>query len=157
MSKIELTTIINAPVARCFDLARSIDLHKISTIGTNEEAVAGIMTGLIGMGEHVSWRAKHFGITQHLTSEITAFQWPSHFRDEMLKGPFKIIVHDHLFERYGSSTRMLDIFEFESPCGVLGRVANQLLLTRYLRKLLQKRNMIIKDFAETEKWKSVLS
>lgn len=31
MPKIYLETIVNAPIERVFDLARSIDLHKIST------------------------------------------------------------------------------------------------------------------------------
>ena len=69
MPKIELTTIIDAPIERCFDLARSIDLHKLSTAGTDEEAIAGVMSGLIGKNEQVTWKAKHFGITQKLTSK----------------------------------------------------------------------------------------
>jgi hypothetical protein len=84
MPFIELTTFIHAPIDRCFDLARSIDLHKLSTQGTEEEAIAGVTSGLIGKGEQVTWKAKHFGITQKLTSRITVFEYPYHFRDEML-------------------------------------------------------------------------
>ncbi|MDV3308737.1 MAG: hypothetical protein LOY03_07970 [Cyclobacteriaceae bacterium] len=60
MPRIELTTIIHAPIERCFNLARSIDLHRPSVVGTKEEAVAGVTSGLIGMGEQVTWRARHF-------------------------------------------------------------------------------------------------
>jgi hypothetical protein len=104
MPKIEMTTIIVAPVELCFDLARSIDLHKISTEGTDEEAIDGVTTGLIGPDEFVTWRARHFGITQQLTSKITAFERPSYFRDEMTKGIFRSVKHDHLFEANGSVT-----------------------------------------------------
>lgn len=89
MPVIRLTTIINAPVAVVFDLSRSIDLHKISTAHTNEQAVAGKTSGLIGMDESVTWRAKHFGVTQLLTSKITAFESPHYFTDEMVSGAFK--------------------------------------------------------------------
>lgn len=41
MPIIELKTHIKANRAIVFDLSRSIDLHKISTEQTNEEAIAG--------------------------------------------------------------------------------------------------------------------
>ena len=156
MPVIELTTIINAPIERCFDLARSIDFHKVSIEGTNEEAIAGVTSGLIGKGQRVTWRARHFGITQTLTSEITQFQYPYRFRDEMTKGAFKMIRHDHSFEESDGRTVMRDTFQFESPGWVLGSVLNKLVLTRYLRKLLTKRNQMIKEFAENENWKTIL-
>jgi len=148
MPVIELVTHIHAPIEICFDLARSIDLHKRSTAGTGEEAVAGVTSGLIGAGETVTWRAKHFGIRQHLTSVITAFDYPVYFRDEMVRGAFKSIKHDHRFERSGAMTIMRDLFEFESPGGLAGRLFNTLILTRYLTQLLKKRNRVIKEVGE---------
>jgi hypothetical protein len=50
MIRIQLTTAIAAPVKRCFDLARSIDLHMASTDWTGEHAIAGVTAGLIGLG-----------------------------------------------------------------------------------------------------------
>jgi hypothetical protein len=40
MPVISLKTIIEADIGLCFDLARSIDLHTISTAHTNERAIA---------------------------------------------------------------------------------------------------------------------
>lgn len=156
MPKIELVTIIHAPIERCFDLARSIDLHKLSTAGTDEEAISGKTTGLIGKDEHVTWKAKHFGITQRLTSKITAFEHPYHFRDEMLEGPFRMIRHDHLFETRQGETLMRDEFEFESPCGILGKWFTKIILERYLRNLLTSRNQVIKETAEGPRWQLIL-
>ena len=79
MPVIHLETLINAPIDVVFNLSRSIDLHKISTAHTNEQAIAGVTTGLIGMGERVTWRAKHVGFTQKLTSTITSFNAPYFF------------------------------------------------------------------------------
>ena len=156
MTTIHLTIFINAPIERVFDLSRSIDLHKLSTAGTNEKAVAGVTSGLIGKGQQVTWRAKHFGITQALTSEITQFQYPYRFRDEMMKGAFRMIKHDHLFERSGDKTVMRDKFEFKSPGWILGIVFNKLILIKYLHDLLINRNKIIKEVAESERWKQIL-
>lgn len=76
MPEIELRTEINAKKEIVFDLSRSIDLHKISTHQTKEQAIAGKTSGLIGLDESVTWRAKHFGIYQTLTSKITEFDPP---------------------------------------------------------------------------------
>src|SRR5690606_21247689 len=157
MPLIELTTIINAPIDRCFDLARSIDLHKLSTEGTDEEAIAGVTSGLIGKNQEVTWRARHFGITQTLTSRITKFDRPYLFRDEMIKGAFKTIKHDHIFCESGDKTVMQDKFYFESPGWIVGAVFNHFVLTRYLHSILTKRNQMIKRIAESDDWKNILN
>jgi ligand-binding SRPBCC domain-containing protein len=152
-----LQTDINAPVQLVFDLSRSIDLHKVSTQHTNEEAIAGKTSGLIGAGESVTWRAKHFGIYQTLTSKITEYQSPHLFVDEMVDGAFKQFRHEHRFEAIGDGhTRMHDTFDYTSPLGPLGKLADLLFLKRYMSKLLEKRNQTIKQFAENGRWKEVL-
>lgn len=157
MPKIELVTEIKSTIAICFDLARSIDLHKISTAKTNEEAIEGKTSGLINLNEFVTWQATHFGIKQKLTSKITAFERPNYFVDEQVKGIFKSIYHEHKFEQLSDKVIMKDVFEFHSPYGIFGELVNKLVLTNYLRKLLYDRNNIIKEFAETNKWKLVLN
>jgi ligand-binding SRPBCC domain-containing protein len=156
MPKIELETEIHSTLEICFDLSRSIDLHKLSTSQTKEEAIAGKTSGLIGPGEWVTWRATHLGIRQELSSKITAFERPHFFVDEQAKGIFKSFSHLHEFEQKGKWVIMRDVFEFESPFGLLGQIFNFIYLNKYMRKLLETRNQVIKDFAETEKWKGVL-
>jgi len=150
MPKIELLTEINAPIEKVFDLSRSIDLHMESTKQTGERAIAGKTNGLIGLGETVTWRAKHFGIWQTLTSKIVEFEPPNLFVDEMVSGAFKGFRHEHHFITSGDQTIMKDIFEFESPLGILGRIFNKLILTPYMTKLLVKRNKVIKEAAEKQ-------
>ncbi len=89
MPKILLETHIKAPINRVFDLARSIDLHEKSTSQTKEKAIAGKTSGLLGLGETVTWRAKHLGIYQTLTVEMIACQRPHSFTDKMIQGAFK--------------------------------------------------------------------
>jgi ligand-binding SRPBCC domain-containing protein len=157
MPKIKLQTVINSNIERCFDLSTSIDLHKISTARTKEEAVGGRVSGLINLGEYVTWKATHFGISQKLTSKITEYNRPYHFRDEQLKGAFKYFAHDHNFQVQGNKVIMEDIFDFQSPFGLVGNLVDKFILTNYLKKFLCERNNLIKEYAETEKWKSVLA
>ena len=156
MPRIELRTEIKANKEIVFDLSRSIDLHKISTAHTNETSIAGKTSGLIGLHESVTWRAKHFGIYQKLTSKVTEFNRPNFFVDEMVNGAFKSFRHEHHFLELKEGTLMTDIFAYESPFGILGRIANIVFLKKYMTELLEKRNSTIKAFAESEKWKMVL-
>jgi len=156
MPTITLKTFIDAPIERVFDLSRSIDLHKISTSQSNEEAIAGKISGLIELHETVTWQAKHFGIVQTLTSKISEFNRPHYFVDEMLDGVFNSIHHLHLFSVENGKTNMRDEFKYTAPMGLLGEIADQLFLKSYLTKLLTKRNAIIKDYAESDKYQAFL-
>ncbi len=157
MPILELVTHVAAPVERCFDLCRSIDLHRDSFGATGERAVAGVTSGLIGPSESVTWEATHFLVRQRLTSRITAFDRPRHFRDSMVSGAFRRFDHDHVFEPDGhGGTVMRDVFDFDAPLGVLGRIAEATFLTRYMRRLLEERNAAVQRIAESEEWRAYL-
>ena len=156
MAMIVLTTEIDAPMTRVFDLARSIDLHTDSTAKTRERAVAGVTAGLIGAGDEVTWRARHFGVWLSLTVRVETFEPPVHFSDAMLRGAFRSMVHHHHFAPSPNGTIMRDEFEFHSPFGVLGRVVDVLILRPYLRSLLVERNRIVKATAESDDWRKYL-
>jgi ligand-binding SRPBCC domain-containing protein len=156
MPTIHLTTFVAAPAERVFDLCRSIELHRKSMAHTREEVIGGTTNGLIGLNDTVTWKAKHLLKTRVLKSKIIAMNRPLSFTDEMMDGDFKSLRHEHHFKKIDNGTLLIDLFHFESPYGGLGRLANQLFLTRYMRKLLELRNHMIKEYAESEKWKFIL-
>ena len=151
METIRIELWIAAPIERCFDAARDLDLHVKSMAHTNERAVAGRTSGLIELGEEVTWRARHLGITQHFTSKITAFDRPHHFRDEMQRGAFRSFVHDHFFEADGDRTKMIDVLHFSAPLGILGRLAEKLFLRRYMTRLLTERATVIQSSLQSSR------
>jgi ligand-binding SRPBCC domain-containing protein len=152
MAVIRLETVIAAPVERCFELSRNLDFHLRSLAHTGERAVAGRTSGLIELGESVTWEARHFGVRQRLTTKITAMDRPRYFRDEMTAGAFAVFADDHWFEeRDGagqSATVMTEELLFRSPYGLLGWVVDALVMRRYLRRLLEGRNRELKREAE---------
>ncbi|MEO5930543.1 MAG: SRPBCC family protein [Candidatus Kapaibacterium sp.] len=156
MPIITLTTHISAPIERVFDLSLSVDLHVASMGHTGESAVGEITTGLLKLGDAVTWRARHLGVRQRLTSKITALDRPLYFRDSMVRGAFSRFDHDHYFERLGAGTIMRDRFNYTSPLGLLGHAADWLFLKRYLTTLLMKRNTTIRRIAETDRWRQFL-
>ncbi|MEM9913950.1 MAG: SRPBCC family protein [Planctomycetota bacterium] len=149
MPTISVETRIAAPPELCFDLARDTEFHARSLEHTGERAVAGVTSGLIGFGESVTWEARHLGVRQRLTSQITAFDPPYHFRDCMTQGAFKRFAHDHFFDEDGGEvTVMRDVIDFASPAGPIGRVFDRVFLAGYLRRLIRGRGEMIRREAE---------
>ena len=157
MPTIHLTTFIVASVSRVFDLARNIDVYKQSMNKHKEEAVAGIRFGLIEKNETVTWKAKHLFKTRFYRTEIIDMKKPDMFVDEQVKGDFKMMKHIHHFKPCDNGTIMIDVVEFEAPYGNVGKLFNKLYLTTYVKRLIEQRNKVLKDVAETDKWRKFLS
>jgi len=159
MIRIEETTLIYAPIERCFDLSRSVEVHLHANVHSGEQALAlgGVTSDLVGMSEQVTWRAKHFGIWHNLTSKTTALKSPSYFQVTMVRGIFRSMQADHLFQSLRSGvTEMKDIFSIAAPLPLLGPLAEALFLRRYMLALLRERNAVIKRIAESSEWEKYL-
>jgi ligand-binding SRPBCC domain-containing protein len=149
MPIIEVQTHVQASIERCFDLARDLDLHLRSMAHSGERAIGGRTSGLICLGEEVTWEARHFGIRHRHTSRITGYDRPHFFRDSMTQGRFARFDHDHIFTAQEAGTLMRDVIDFASPFGVLGRVVDDVFMTKYLTNLISRRNEVIKHAAES--------
>jgi ligand-binding SRPBCC domain-containing protein len=150
MPFIRLETIIAAPIELCFDLSRDLDVHMASSGATGERAVAGVTSGMVKLGDEVTWEATHLGVRQRLTSRIIAYERPRMFVDEMLRGAFKRWHHTHLFEQQAGGTLMIDEVDYASPLWLLGGLVDLLYLKNYMRRFLLRRNAHIKIAAENK-------
>lgn len=121
-----------------FDISLDIDAHRESMSRSGEQAVAGVTSGRIGLGETVTWRARHFGFWFTMTSEIAELERPARFVDRQVRGPFRLFIHEHEFEPAGNGSRMTDRITLASP--VFGRLAERWILVPYLRRLIRIRN-----------------
>ena len=150
MPIIILETYVKAPIGMCFDFSRDVEIHTQTTSQTQERAVGGITTGLLKKGDEVTWEAIHFGVKQRLTAKISKMNEPYTFTDVMVKGAFYSFTHTHEFIESGSGTIMKDIFEYKSPFGILGQLADRLFLEKYMRNFLVSRANELKKIAEIE-------
>lgn len=121
-----------------FDASLDIDAHVASMSDSGERAIGGVTSGRIGLGESVTWRARHVGVWFTMTSRITALDRPDRFVDEQVRGPFRAFRHEHTFETVDGGTLMTDTLTVASP--VFGRLAERLILVPYLRRLIRQRN-----------------
>jgi ligand-binding SRPBCC domain-containing protein len=149
MTRLQTTLAIHAPIQRCFDLARSVEAHLAGNVHWGETADADA-SGLLGAGDRVTWRARHFGIRWRLTSRITGMDRPAWFQDAMVSGPFRYMRHDHYFRALAPDrTEMRDVFCFASPFPMP-------FLRRYMLALLRERNAAIQSIAESQEWRRYL-
>ncbi|WP_047154059.1 SRPBCC family protein [Aneurinibacillus tyrosinisolvens] len=139
---------IKAPIKICFDLARNVEIHTQTTSKTKERAVGGVTKGLLEEGDTVTWEAVHFGIKQKLTAKVTTMQKPYKFVDVMLKGAFHSFSHIHQFIEEGNGTIMIDTFQYKSPFGPIGVIADKLFLEKYMRDFIVSRAKELKNIAE---------
>lgn len=121
MPTILIQQFIKADPTVCFDFARDVTIHTQTTSNTNERAVAGVTSGLLEIADTVTWEAKHLGVKQRLTAQITEMNRPHHFTDEMVQGAFHSFTHLHTFEAVTGGTLMTDQFTYKAPFGFLGR------------------------------------
>ena len=140
---------ISAPIERCYDLSLSVELHLRSAASTGERVVGGVSSGVLTLGDHVTWEARHLGLRRRLSMTISVADPPRMFRDEMVSGPFRRLVHDHFFAQADGGTLMHDVLEFSS--GV--RPLDALVLKPHLLRFLLRRNATIKELAEGEGWR----
>lgn len=148
MPTIKHKQFVKAPVEICFDLARNVDTHLMTTAKTKEKAVGGVTHGLLKEGDSVTWEAAHFAIRQKLTAKVIYMQQPTEFVDIMVEGAFKSFTHTHRFVEVKDGTLMIDIFEYKSPFGPLGIIADKLFLYRYMESFIINRAIELKKLAE---------
>ncbi|GAB3847535.1 hypothetical protein GCM10028822_09090 [Hymenobacter terrigena] len=148
MARIELEMMVQASAEACYALALNVEAHLASTHQTAERVAAGPTSGQLKLGDVVTWEARHLGFRQRLTVRISAATPPHHFQDELVRGAFRTLRHDHYFEAVPGGTRVRDVFEFSSPLGFVGQWFDWLFLKRYLTRFLQARNAMLKQQLE---------
>lgn len=147
MTVVVVKTHIAAPLEVCFDLARDVDVHCQTSHSTQERIVFATKRRM-ELGDCVTFEGVHFGIRQQLSGRIVAYERPLFFADEMTRGAFKRMRHEHFFHAQGSGTLMTDRLDFASPFSAIGTVADVLFVKPHLQRFLWRRNRVLKHLAE---------
>ena len=148
---------VRAPAARCFDLARSVDLHVDSATDIAARAVGGRMEGLSEAGDETTWSARFCGMRFAMTTQIEGFTPPAVFGDRLTRGLLRQFAHIYRFAPLpdGGCT-MSDELTIEAPFGPLGRLAERFYLARRMASLVRWRLEHVQRVAESEAWRRYL-
>ncbi|MDS0258976.1 SRPBCC family protein [Haloarcula sp. S1CR25-12] len=152
MGRILRETRIDAPRKRVFDLARHVEAH-VETMPA-EEAIGA--TGLLELGDFVTFRQRQFGVPFELTAEVTVMDRPNRFVDEQRAGVFGSLVHEHTFEDCEGGTLMRDSVRFAMPFGPLGKTGEPV-ARRRLQRLIDYHATALRAVAEGDEWQRFLN
>ena len=152
-----MTTFVAAPIDRVFDLSRHLALYRQVFQTRHESFSSGAGSNLLDKGETITIIAKHAGRSRMSMLKITNFQKPILFVEEQAKGDLQHYSHEHHFKPVDNGTIIIDLVEFGMPKDIPGKIFGKLYFRNYLEAMLRKRNEVIRSYAETEKWRAVLS
>ena len=157
MNNIHVTTFILAPPDRVFDLSRNTSIYKAVLKDRKESFSSGAGASLIASGETITFNARHLGKTRMMTARLIEMERPKCFAEEQVKGDLKSFRLESHFKEVENGTILINILHFEGPRDFLGSLIAKFYLKSYLEKFLLKRNAVIKQYAESDKWKAVLN
>ena len=96
--------------------------------------------GKIYPGMIISYKVKplpYFKTTW--VTEITQVENKVFFVDEQRIGPYKMWHHEHWLEATADGVKMTDIITYQPPLGILGTVANHLVIRKKLDEIFASR------------------
>ncbi len=148
MGDITVRTWIDAPVEHCFDLARDVGAHVESAAFSGERLVEpGKLSGILEAGDLVCFEGRHGGLRQRFCARITYVDRPHLFVDEMVKGFFRELRHEHWFSPLAGGTLMTDHLVWRAPLGALMDVVY---MTRHMTWFVSTKQQNLKRIAEAQ-------
>ncbi|WP_372649609.1 SRPBCC family protein [Draconibacterium sp.] len=85
------------------------------------------------------------GIPTTWVTEITHVEPQKYFVDEQRVGPYKLWHHEHHIEAVKDGVLMKDIVSYSPPLGVLGQLANTLLISKKLEAIFDYRTKAFEE------------
>jgi ligand-binding SRPBCC domain-containing protein len=83
------------------------------------------------------------GINTTWVTEITHLKENSYFVDEQRVGPYKIWHHQHILKSTTNGVLMTDIVSYQPPFGVIGNLANKIIIKQKLNEIFNYRTKAI--------------
>ena len=78
-------------------------------------------------------------------TEITHVKEKEYFVDEQRVGPYKLWHHEHKIIPINEGVLMTDLVTYQPPYGILGRLANHLIIRKKLAEIFEYRRNILYD------------
>lgn len=145
---LEKSIIIDCPVKKAFEFHS--DTNNLKKITPDSIKVNIIRMDLpLKKGSEILLEIKQFGFLKNKwLIRLTEFNENSQITDTQINGPFKNWVHEHIFEEVNGKTKMTDRIRYELPFGILGILADKILIHKMIEKQFEFRHKVTKELLE---------
>lgn len=92
-----------------------------------------------------------FGIKLNWMTEITHVKENEYFVDEQRFGPFALWHHQHHFKETEGGVLMTDLLHYAIPFGIIGRLANRIIVQNNVREIFTYREKKIEELFGSSK------
>ncbi len=148
MERIEQRIVIAAPIDRVFHFHD--DTRNLLRITPTSIKVTIETMGVPGLGYEVVLKVRQFGLfTMRWRVRITEYEPPTLMSDEQVSGPFAYWKQTRRLREVDGGTELTDIVEYRAPFGVLGRIANALVIRRQVLEMFTYRQQMTKQILES--------
>jgi ligand-binding SRPBCC domain-containing protein len=131
---------VELPIEEAFAFygdARNLELITPPWLGFEVTTRAPIE---MGVGTLIEYRLRLHRLPVRWRTRIEAWEPPRRFVDAQIRGPYSLWEHTHTFEEDGPGATIIeDRVRYSIPFGLLGELANRLLVQRDLRQIFDYR------------------
>ena len=103
-------------------------------------------------GQIIQYKVSPFpGYTTKWVTEITHVKEGDYFVDEQRFGPYALWHHKHFINEIEGGVEMEDIIDYKIPFGILGQIAQPLIVKKQLRQIFEFREQKLIELFGTVK------
>lgn len=141
------TQFIHCPTTELWDfVCNPKNLKKITPKNMGFDITSGEIPEKMYKGMIISYKvAPLLGIKTTWVTEITQLEENRYFIDEQRVGPYKIWHHQHFLEATDGGTLMTDIVSYQPPFGILGALANRIIIKKKLQQIFDYRAQVLSE------------
>jgi len=136
---LEVTTIINKPIAEVFDFFSKAENLNALTPPELEFKILSPLPIEMKPGALIDYRIKLNGIPFNWRTEICVWEPGKKFVDQQIKGPYVRWHHTHSFVDKGHFTEMTDRVEYLSPGWILEPIVHNLIVKKRVEAIFKYR------------------
>lgn len=157
MGFIHITNFIAAPSETVYDLSRHVLLQKKAMEKIGARQLRGVSSGLLSNNDTILWALGLANKDFHFTLKITELNPGLFIQEEMTQGSLESFKHLRHFKKIKNGTLVIDEIFYTLPKKFWAPWVDRLLLNGKLHDLLKERNNILKEYAESNKWRALLT
>ncbi len=141
--QLQTTQKIPASIEQVWDFISSPEnLKKITPEYMGFNITTKLVSKKMYPGMIISYKVSPvLGIKMTWVTEITQVKEKEYFVDEQRVGPYSLWHHEHKIEPIDGGVLMTDIVSYKPPFGILGSIANTLIIKKQLKEIFNFRTI----------------